>query len=150
MSRDIAIRRPKVAEYEDITRIWFEAWHAAGLTHVNDLPFDALIHLFKRNAQSVWDLHVADIDGHLAGFLALIPEEKKLDQLFVSPSLQGRGVGKQLLDHAKRHLPNGLWVRTLATNHQAIRFYKQESFVFDRLEPRPEDDRQDMYLTWQP
>lgn len=149
MEKQISIRRPEASEYELLAHIWFEAWHAAGLTHPNDLSRDDLVHLFSRNAESVWDLHAAVSDAELVGFAALILNEKKLDQLFVAPKHQQSGVGRLLLDHAKKLLPSGMWLRTGDNNQNAIAFYKRHGFVFDRLEPRPEYDRHDMYLTWQ-
>ena len=59
----------------------------------------------------------------LVGFLALKPAESCLDQLFVAPAAQGRGVGRALLDVAKQVLPDGRWLRTAADHLRACRFY---------------------------
>src|SRR5690242_1501835 len=45
--------------------------------------------------------HVAEIDGELVGFVG-VRENKHLYHLFVSKPLQGRGIGRQLWEFAKR------------------------------------------------
>ncbi|MEO1405365.1 MAG: GNAT family N-acetyltransferase [Pseudomonadota bacterium] len=146
----ITVRRAKDSEYRDLADIWMRAWQSAGLAHPNDLGFDALLDLFSNEAEHVWDLHVADLDGELAGFLALKREERKIDQLFVAPEVQGNGVGLYLLNIGKQILPEGLWLRTAEQNHNALRFYERNDFTFQRREARPEYDRFDIVLKWSP
>lgn len=51
------------------------------------------------------DVYVADSEGDVLGFYALIirKEKAELDHLWVAPAHIGTGVGKQLFLHAMRH-----------------------------------------------
>jgi GNAT superfamily N-acetyltransferase len=65
--------------------------------------------------------------GELAGILVL--DGAWVDQLYVEPTLTGRGVGTELLAFAKRERPQGLSLWTFATNTGAQRFYERHGFV---------------------
>ena len=78
-------------------------------------------------------LTVAEGDGRLAGFLALCLDEQRLDQLFVSPEAQGRGVGSALFDVAVARMPDGFWLSTQPGNHRARAFYERRGMTVDRI-----------------
>ena len=52
-----------------------------------------------------------------------------LEQLYVEPSLTGRGIGGQLVELAKRERPEGLRLWTFAANAGARRFYERHGFT---------------------
>ena len=81
------------------------------------------------------ELWVAEQDGALAGILVL--DGEFVDQLYVEPSLTGRGIGSALLAVAKRERPQGLRLWTFQTNTGARRFYERHGF----LEVRRTDGR---------
>ena len=64
-------------------------------------------------------------DGVVKGFVQV--SEKEIKKLFVEPVLQGKTIGKKLLDHAVTTLNAGfLWV--LEKNTRAISFYERSGF----------------------
>ena len=73
---------------------------------------------------TVW---VAEADGQPVGYLALTGS--RLDQLYLAPGHQGRGVGSQLLDQAKALSPAGLQLHTFRRNRRARAFYEARGFV---------------------
>ena len=73
------------------------------------------------------EMWVAEDDGALAGILVL--DGEFVDQLYVEPSLTGRGIGSALLAVAKRERPQGLRLWTFQTNTGARRFYERHGFV---------------------
>lgn len=150
MDQNAAIRRIRNIEHEATTRVWMRSWESADVGHPNDLPFEQLLQLFKHDLENQWDFYVADLNGQVVGLLALKLQTKQLDQLFVDPKFQGRGVGRTMLEFAKDRLPDGMWLRTPERNLKAIDFYKSAGFTFDKLEPRPEWDRNDILLEWTP
>jgi GNAT superfamily N-acetyltransferase len=100
----VKIRRAVNEDADSLTRIahdakrhwgypehWLEHWQA-DLTISPDL--------IARNP-----VYVAESDGDLCGFYALIIENEKaeLDHLWVAPQHIGTGVGKQLFLHAMQH-----------------------------------------------
>lgn len=150
MQSKVNIRRVETHEHARVTHVWKASWESAGVSHPNDLSFEQLLEKFERELQTDWDLFVADFDKQIVGLLALKPDTNQLDQLFVAPEQQGRGLGLQLLDFAKQILPNGMWLRTAELNKRAIQFYSSAGFCIDRVEPRPEWDRNDVVMSWSP
>ena len=52
-----------------------------------------------------------------------------VEQLYVRPEWIGRGVGRGLLDLAKRRRPDGLELYCFAANDRARRFYERNGFT---------------------
>ena len=100
------------------TAYTFMAW-----TH-RDHEFAA----FVAHTLPTWDhVRVAELDGSVAGFACL--EGELLDQLFVAPECQGRGVGGRLLDDARALRPEGFMLYTFEKNRAARAFYEKRGFV---------------------
>jgi ribosomal protein S18 acetylase RimI-like enzyme len=70
-----------------------------------------------------WEAYLAWEGEMIVAFMAMKPDERHLDQLFVDPSRQGQGFGAELLDFAKSRMPQGFWLRTATANTGACRFY---------------------------
>jgi GNAT superfamily N-acetyltransferase len=71
-----------------------------------------------------------DPGGTVVGILVL--HERWLEQLYVEPTLTGRGIGAGLVRLAKRQRPQGLQLWTFASNAGAQRFYERHGFVETR------------------
>jgi GNAT superfamily N-acetyltransferase len=65
---------------------------------------------------------VAELDGEIAGFAALVGGE--LDGLFVEPDLWGRGIGKALIDAAAHEARRKGLALTVIANPSARPFYE--------------------------
>ncbi len=76
-----------------------------------------------------WQLYVAELDGAVAAMLAFRTRDTYLDQIFVAPEHQGKGIGKALLAFTRRHLPDEILLRTAAANTEAIAWYEREGFM---------------------
>ncbi len=70
---------------------------------------------------------LALLAGQAVGFLSL--QGDYIDQLYVAPRFQTRGIGTLLLDQAKSLSPGGLHLHTFACNSRARRFYEARGFV---------------------
>lgn len=68
---------------------------------------------------------VATIDGAPAGFISLL--DSFVGGLFVAPQMQGRGIGRRLIDHAMG-LRGELDLDVYVLNAAAMRFYRQIGF----------------------
>lgn len=71
--------------------------------------------------------YVLEQEGQLLGWVDVVPGE--LDQLYLRRGSTGQGLGKLLLDFAKRQSPGGLELFTFQVNSGARRFYAREGFV---------------------
>ena len=72
------------------------------------------------------ELWVAEDGAALVAILVL--DGAAIDQLYVEPGLEGRGVGAALVDHAKRQHPAGLGLWAFQSNAGALRFYERHGF----------------------
>jgi GNAT superfamily N-acetyltransferase len=71
-------------------------------------------------------VHVAELDGCIAGFAAVVGGE--LDGLFVEPELWRCGIGRMLVDKATHEARNRGLALTVTANPHALEFYKKCGF----------------------
>lgn len=94
-------------------------------------------------------LTIATIDGHIAGMLAIRPP--MLDQLFVAPAWQGRGVGRALFAEARHRMPGGFTLWTQPDNIRARRFYERQGMALISIGPRADKPGQVVvHYEWRP
>jgi GNAT superfamily N-acetyltransferase len=98
--------------------------------------------------QSDWDLYVAVRGNQIVGLLAIKTAEAILDQIFVSPKEQRRGVGRALLKFAKQAMPSGFTLRTTASNNRAGRFYEKEGLSYFEEGVHPQSGIPVRYYGW--
>jgi len=78
------------------------------------------------------ELWVAEEDDVVVGFVGLADHDM-VDQIYVDPDFQDRGVGTELIDHAKRMHPNRLQLWVFQKNVGARRFYERHGFRLAEL-----------------
>lgn len=118
--------RPLVeSDYDALASLWWKSWRSTGLTVAQGATEKALRRRIDDEIQSGWDVTLALLNGQLAGLLALKLRSATLDQLFIAPDLQGRGIGQKLLHVAKQKMPAGFSLRTAVENVSACRFYEK-------------------------
>ncbi len=144
----IRIRTARRSELHAIARLWMESWESTGLPGGPNHRFDLVRARLDRELAAGWSLYVATIADRIVGMLAIRPGDKHLDQLFVAPSFQGRGIGKALLAFARTQMPNEMWLRTPVENLRAIRWYEREGFRKEREELRPDHPLKRGYYRW--
>jgi GNAT superfamily N-acetyltransferase len=88
-----------------------------------------------------------DSEGQVVGMLVL--DGAWVDQLYVEPTLTGRGIGAELLDLAKRERPAGLRLWAFEANLGARRFYERHHFsARDRTDGDNEQGVPDVLYVW--
>lgn len=78
-------------------------------------------------------VHVAELDGRVAGFVALVGGE--LDGLFVEPDLWRRGIGTALVGVATHEARRKGLALTVVANPTALEFYKRCGFSLEGETP---------------
>lgn len=71
------------------------------------------------------EIYVYEMDSKVVGFYALF--ESSLAAIFVVPELQGKGIGKQLLNHAKNQRTM-LTLSVYKENQTSYQFYLSQGF----------------------
>lgn len=123
---EIGVRKLALADMDAAARV-----HRAAFD--DRLPWLAGLHTSQEDRQfyrtqvfgacTVWG---AEIDGAIVGIVAARP--RWLDQLYILPSAQGRGIGSRLLETARADQDSvSLW--TFQRNAGARRFYEARGFV---------------------
>jgi len=137
----IEIRPYRDKERAATARLWMASWRSTGLSVALE-PAEAQLYALSyerigRELAAGWVVHLAWDHTKLVGSLALKPQAGCLDQIFVLPEAQGRGIGRALLDFAKDQLPSGIWLRTAAANTRACLFYARNGFTPGESEAHP-------------
>lgn len=85
----------------------------------------------------VW---VVEMDNRPVAFMAI--NNDFIDQLYIHPDYQRRGIGRALLDFAREQSPDHLWLYTLQVNIQARSFYEKNGFIAEKfgVSPPPESE----------
>jgi ribosomal protein S18 acetylase RimI-like enzyme len=127
MDNDWRLRRAAQEDAELIAAI-FASSRRAAMPYLPVLYADAevlrwIMDTVLRN--SVVTLAVSD-DGQAGGFASV--SGGVLEHLYVSPHLQGRGLGTLLLAAARRESPHGLRLHVFQRNLAARRFYERRGF----------------------
>lgn len=138
------IRPYRSSDSEAVLTLWLEAsiqahdfvaeefWHA-------QLP--AMREHYLPQAET-W---VLEENGQALAFMSLYGA--RLAALFVSPHAQGRGLGRQLLDEAKRRR-DSLELGVYCANHRAMAFYRANDFLAVAETRDPHTGQPELTMRW--
>jgi GNAT superfamily N-acetyltransferase len=142
------IRPAHPDEYDEVARVWMESWVSTGLEEASNFLLANLRARVRREIENGWTLYVADDGGRIAAMLALHLQRRYLDQLFVAPDYQGRGLGRRLLGFTREHLPDEILLRCVRENDKAWRWYEREGFAFEKQAVEPMTGFTMKYYRW--
>ncbi len=144
---DAAIRAYAEGDFDAVTSLWLRSWESTGVVLAKPATLAQLRERFPQDLARGWAVHVATLGPDVIGFLALRGDT--VEQLFIEPSKQGRGVGKRLLDFAKSEKPNGFTLIT-AVESRAGRFYEREGLKRGEMTIDPKHGHQIVRYDWRP
>ncbi|HEY4274777.1 MAG TPA: GNAT family N-acetyltransferase [Rhizomicrobium sp.] len=142
------IRPAKPGDYDELAQIWLESWYSTDLKSLFDPGLEMLRKRIPEEIAKGWDLYAAEEDGELVALLALNPSDFYLDQLWVAPSHQGRGIGRKLLDFTRAKFPDEIWLRCVVENARAWAWYEREGFQFEGEENVPPSNMRMRRYRW--
>ncbi len=123
----LIIRRALVDEADEVATVYIESRRAAS-AYLPTVGTDAEIREFVTGtmvpSKETW---VAEIDGRIAAVMVM--DRDMLEQLYVAPAMQNRGIGARMLARAKHLSPTGLRLHTFQRNAPARRFYEKRGFA---------------------
>jgi len=146
----VIIRSAAPNDHDALARIWLESWYSTGLQTLFDPGLAMLQSRIPQEVVQGWDLYAADEAGEIVAMLALHPGDFYLDQLWVAPAHQGRGIGRALLDFTRRKFPHEIWLRCVVQNVNAWRWYEREGFLFEGEEDVPRSNMRMKRYRWRP
>ena len=85
-------------------------------------------------------------NGQIVGFIGM--NNQYVEGLFVKESAQSRGIGKQLLDHAKSRKTE-LRLGVYQKNMRAVRFYLRENFLIQAEEVDEDTNEKEYIMGWE-
>jgi len=123
----ILVRRATTKDAPDVATVYIASRRGAA-AHMPTVHTDAEIrewvidHMVPE--RETW---VADDHGRIVAVMVL--DGEMIDQLYVSPAEQRRGVGDAMLAYAKKLRPTRLRLYTFQSNTPARRFYEARGFI---------------------
>ncbi len=144
------IRKAGPDDYNALARIWLESWYSTGLKTLFDPGLEMLRDRIPEEVAQGWDLYAAEDAGEIVAMLAFHPRDLYLDQLWVAPAHQGRGIGRALLAFTREKLPKEIWLRCVVQNVSAWRWYEREGFLFEGEEDVPPSNMRMKRYRWRP
>lgn len=147
---NLAVRRAVGSDAAAVAEVWLRSFGAA-LPSVRRAHTDDQVRAWVREVvvpgRETWVATVGDL---VVAMMVLDGEE--LDQLYLDPAWQGRGIGGHLVDLAKQRRPSGLTLWTFQVNESARRFYERHGFVADEWTDghRNEEREPDVRYVWRP
>jgi ribosomal protein S18 acetylase RimI-like enzyme len=142
MSQRFVIREYQAEDFDAVTVVW-------RISREKSLPEFQLEkgHFFYEDRNyfqnyvlknnTVW---VVELENRPVGFMAM--NRDFIDQLYIAPDFQRRGIGRSLLDFARAQSPDHLWLYTFQVNVHARAFYEKNGFVAEKfgVSPPPESE----------
>ena len=139
------------AETKAVAGVWYRAGRAAYpyLPGWRTMTPELALDVFRNQIAAHCAVYVIELDGRIAGYLAL--NGSYIDRLYIDPPCQGLGLGTALIEHARRCSPGGLELHTHQQNASACAFYERRGFVAVRygVSPPPES-APDVEYHWRP
>ena len=142
------IRRGGKDDLEAIGRVFIAA--RDGMTYLPRVPDEdrpRIGRLITRDRDELW---VAEEEGRIVGFAAL--RDEWLAHIYVEPARQGRGLGTELFEVAKRERPDGFRFWVFQKNDGARRFYERHGCrVLELTDGADNMEREpDALYVWEP
>jgi GNAT superfamily N-acetyltransferase len=120
----VTLRRAEAADAGAVADVWLRSRRAAVPATVR--PDADVRHWFASVAVPTRETWLAEADGSTVAVLVLDGDE--VDQLYVDPGWQSRGIGSELVRLAQERRPGGLALWTFQSNLAARRFYERHGF----------------------
>ena len=86
-----------------------------------------------------------DCTKQIAGFIGM--NDNYIEGIFVKKAVQSKGIGKQLLNHAKEG-KSTLRLSVYQKNKKAIQFYLREEFVIQSENTDNNTDEKEFVMVW--
>ena len=146
----IALRPYRASDEDAAIALWQRTWQQA----YPQIAFAKRVEWWRGRWRNdlvpVADIVIAQDGTALVGFVTIDRRSGYLDQLAVAPEAWGTGVGRQLLEEAKRLSPAGIVLHVNKDNARAIRFYEKAGFGIAGEDRNPHSGAPVHRMQWRP
>lgn len=138
------IRKLNNYDIDKVTQIWLKV---NTKTH-NFIPEKYWIEQFNDVKEIIpqSEVYVYEKNGEILGFVGL--SDNYIAGIFVSINSQSQGVGKQLLNYAKR-IKTKLSLSVYQKNERAIKFYQRENFIIQSENSDENTGEREFLMVWE-
>ncbi len=146
---EIIIRVYHPTDLARIVWLWYKTWHSSFPNIKHPHPYHLWEDRFRDyilDRGEIWvaEVKTQEVETQIVGFIVVFKGQYKyqlinwcidsgttgeLNQIFVDPTYQNKGIGTVLLDKAKEICPQGLRLTTLQSNTKACLFYAKHGFT---------------------
>jgi ribosomal protein S18 acetylase RimI-like enzyme len=146
----VTIRPYQPADLEATVQLWYQTWHQTFPQIRHPQPYAQWQARFRDDLAVRGNVWIAELEDQIVGFVIVMKQEQWLDQLFIDPMYQNRGIGSALLDKAKAICPQGLELHTLQQNTKACAFYERHGFKASKLSINKINGQPNVEYYWVP
>lgn len=146
---DVVLRRGTPADFPAAAEVYLRTRHASVPAIPPSVHDDDDVRSWFPGFAAEMELWVGEVDGSIVALMTL--GEDFVEQLYVLPEHQGRGIGEALLGVAKQQRPHRLQLWAFESNVRAWHFYERFGFVaVQRTEGDNEEGAPDVRYEWTP
>ena len=148
MGTILRLYEPK--DLTEIVRLWYRTWHYSFSEIQHPQPYNVWKDRFRDELVRRGEVWVAEVEGQIVGFIVVFKDECELNQIFVDPTYQNKGIGTVLLKKAKEISPQGLRLKTLQSNTKACLFYEKHDFTAGKMSTNKINGQPNIEYKWLP
>ena len=123
---DVVIRNMNEDDIDQIMQIWL-ATNVQTHDFIAETYWDSQFENVKK-AIPTSEVYVCEKSNKIVGFIGL--SENYIAGIFIASEFQSHGIGKKLLDYAKKLKPE-LYLHVYQKNIKAVKFYQRENFAIE-------------------
>lgn len=155
---EIITRVYEPRDLTEIVKLWYRTWHSLFPDIKHPHSYDVWEKRFHDELVSKGETWVAEVESQIVGFIVVFKNTcelrgikvDELNQIFVDPLYQNRGIGTVLLKKAQGICPQGLTLKTLQSNTKACLFYEKHGFAAGKMSINEINGQPNIEYSWLP